>query len=283
MRLLASLMAFCQNTGCSPTAVRARLYRAIIRDAVTLAACILAGFLSIYADAQEFPDGKKDPFNYAWEVLFREKKIGYSLSRFCFITDDDTKSLCADGYRSFAFEAGPISLRITEQTRAVWDERGRILELEARTSVGGDITLTHVLRTTDGVVIVKETGRREKEYFFTHDEYDHTELDRFLHALDNTGGEETFRILSITEEKVKDISYTFLGVCDFMVHERDLTCSRIGFDGPKSTGEMLVDGLGIPVFFSMHTPLGLFTFIPCDPVLAEEVLFSEQADFFDTP
>ena len=244
---------------------------------------VLVGVISVSICAQDVPEAAGDPFEYAWEVLFREKTIGYSLSRFCFITEGDEQRLCADGYRSFAFEAGPISLRITEQTRAVWDDRGRILELEARTSVGGDITLTHVLRTTDGVSIVKETGRREKEYFFTHDEYNHTELDRFLHTIDVQGGEETLRILSITEEKVKKISYEFLDACDFAVSGKDLVCSRVGFEGPKSTGEMLVDGRGIPVFFDMKTPLGSFTFVPCDPVLAEDMLFSEEADFFDNP
>jgi hypothetical protein len=237
----------------------------------------------VAAWAGEGENGGAKPFEYAWEVLFREEAIGYSLSRFCFINEGDEQRLSACGYRSFVFEIGPVSLRITEQTRAVWDDRGRILELEARTAVGGDTTLTHVLRTTEGMSIVKETDRREKEYFFVHDEYDYTELDRFLHTIDDPDEKTTFRILSITEEKVKKISYEFLGVCDNEVNGQDIACSRIGFDGPKSIGEMQVDGLGIPVFFSMDTPLGSFTFVPCDPALAEETLFFEGADFFDVP
>ena len=248
--------------------------------------CLVAAFWMVMPEAAragEGASGDTEPFDYAWEVRFRDETIGYSLSRFCFLDGDGDERLRADGYRSFTFEAGPVSLRIAEQTRAVWDDRGRIYELEARTAVGGDITLTRVSRTTDGLSVVKDTGRREKEYFFAHDEYDHTEVDRFLHTLDIQDGEETFRILSITEEKVKKISYKFLGVYDYEVNEKDIVCSRIGFDGPKSTGEMMVDGLGIPVFFDMDTPLGSFTFIPCDPALAEEALFSEEADFFDIP
>ena len=277
-------MAFCRNTGCSPTTFRSILRRVIIIGGVSLAMLFPVDASSVStAFAQDVPESTGDPFEYSWEVLFRKKSIGYSLSRFRYIIHDDEQRLCADGYRSFTFEAGPVSLRITEQTRAVWDDRGRICELEARTAVGGDVTLTHVLRTTEGVSIVKETERKEKEYFFAHDEYDHTEVGRFLHILDFQDGEETLRILSITEEKVKKISYEFLGVCDYEVDGKDLACSRIGFDGPKSTGEMLVDELGIPVLFDMDTPLGPFTFIPCDPDVAKDTLFSEEMDFFEYP
>lgn len=257
--------------------------RLIFTAGISLVLCILAGFASISARAQEPQGPAADRFDYAWEVQFREKQIGYSLSRFCFITDGDEQRLTANGYRSFDFEIGPVSLRIIEQTRAVWDDRGYVLELDARTAVGGNITITHVLRTSDGISVIKETDKKEKEYFFAKDEYDHTELDRFLHTLDDPDGETTFRILSITDEKVKDISYEFLGVTDFLVSEKKMVCSRVGFDGPKSTGEMLVDDLGIPVFFSMETPLGLFVFVPCDPASAEDMLFSGEAGFFDNP
>ena len=233
--------------------------------------------------AQEPVEGDTAPFDYAWEVRFREEAIGYSLSRFCFIDEGGERGLCADGYRSFAFEIGPVSIHVTEQTRVMWDDRGDMRELEARTAVGDDITITRALRTADGVSIVKKTEKREKEHLFTSDEYDHTDVDRFLHTLDGLSDKKTYRILSISEDKVKSISYEYLGASDFFVSGMELVCHRIGFEGPRSTGEMLVDGLGIPVSFSMDTVLGSFTFVPCDPALAEESLFSTEPDFLNVP
>lgn len=276
-------MVSSQNTGCSPTAFRAVLNRAIVTGGILFVMCILTVFPCASTDAQEFPGGEKDPFDYAWEVQFREKTIGYSLSRFCSVDEGDEQDLCADGYRSFDFEIGPVSLRVTEQTRVVWDNRGYMREMEARTAVGGNTTMTRVKRTTDGVSIVKKTDKKEKEFFFAGSEYDHTEADRFLHTLSDPGEKETLRILSITEEKVKSISYESLGITDFLVAGKKLACFRVGFKGPKSTGEMLVDALGIPVFFDMDTPLGPFTFVPCDPDVAKEILFTKEAEFFDYP
>ncbi|MEJ2068571.1 MAG: hypothetical protein P8Y09_11655, partial [Deltaproteobacteria bacterium] len=121
----------------------------------------------------------------------------------------------------------------------------------------------HFRRTKEGTGILKIVkGDKVRKVSRTADEFDFTSGDLCLKGFNDGSGHVTYRILSLADGKLGTLSYTFIGRETIAGTNGVEECSKIDIVGKKGDGTILIDDMGIALYFKVDFPLGDFSFTP---------------------
>ncbi len=214
-------------------------------------------------------------FKLAWKILYKKKKIGYSISRFSFKHEQGLEKakhdenipmmLNEEGIKQFDIEFGVFNISYIEKTATTWNSSGLILSFNSAIEVNGTIEKRIFRRGKDGtayLIIIK--GDKTKEVIHKADEFDFTSGDLYLKGFEDTSGDVSYKVLSLTDGKIKPLSYTFVEKEKVLAITGIEECRKIDVQGKNGGGLFFINDMGIALSFNINFLLGDFSFIPID-------------------
>jgi hypothetical protein len=214
-------------------------------------------------------------FKLAWKILYKKEDIGYSISRFSFKqeqglekakSDENTPMMLnEEGIKQFYIEFGVFKISYIEKTATTWNSSGLIISFNSTVEVNNTIEKRIFRRGKDGTAylnIIK--GDKTKEVIHTADEFDFTSGDLYLKGFKDASGDVSYKVLSLTDGKIKPLSYTFVGKEKVLAITGIEECRKVDVKGKKGGGLFLIGDLGIALSFNVNFLLGDFSFTPVD-------------------
>ncbi|MBN1573466.1 MAG: hypothetical protein JW984_09760 [Deltaproteobacteria bacterium] len=223
---------------------------------------------SVYNDYE-----KGEPFDLAWRISYRDKDIGYSISRFSSSSGGELKE---DGVKKFIIDLGVITVLYSERTSTTWNGSGLIVSFTSTIDVNGSVERRLFRRDEMGTGTLKIIkGNKIKEVSHAKDEFDFISGDLYLRGFQDRSGDVTYRIMSLIDGKINSNSCTFIGMEKVNGTKGTEECAKIDIKGKKGGGIFLINDIGIAVYFKVQFPLGHFSFTPVDLAEAEKALMNK--------
>lgn len=225
------------------------------------------------------------PFSLAWKIAYRGTDIGYSVSRFSFTPEKNSKKgrsgdvsyrlMKEEGIKRFDIDLGIIKISYSEKTATTWDGSGLIVSFSSTIEINGSIEKRYFKRSEEGAGILKIIkGDKIREVSHTIDDFDFTSGDLYLKGFLDKSGNVTYKIMSLADGKVGSLSYTFIGRERIAATNGTEECLKIDIVGRKGGGIFLINDMGIALYFKIQFPLGDFSFTPTDLAEAETAILN---------